>query len=153
MKLNPLHIRKAQRLFSAIVLLGILSVIAPHLAANVEIQAPTPAVEGATRLMIFHEGYNIELDRSVEVTIRAVNNEGLIDTSRDDLVELNITSLSYIITRSELSTTTIRLQNGTGAVFLTGRATEVVRITANWKDGKTELKSGMLMLHVGVGGE
>ncbi|MEM3003788.1 MAG: hypothetical protein QXO25_00010 [Candidatus Bathyarchaeia archaeon] len=148
-----MDVRKAQRLFSIIILLGIISAVAPNVATKVEFQAPTPTATGATRLMIFHEGYNIELGRPTELTVRAVNEEGLVDTSRDDLVQLNITSLSYMSTRSELSPTTLRLQNGSATAFLIGRATEMVRITAEWKDGRSELKSALVVLNVGVGGE
>lgn len=153
MRIKPLDVRKAQRLFSVVVLLGLVTAIAPQLASKVEVQFPTPTISGATKLMIFQEGYNIEPDRTVELTIRAVDEEGSVDTDREDLVELNITSLSYITTRSELSSTTLKLQNGTATVLFTGHATEMVRVTANWKDGKSELKPGMLIIHVGVGGE
>jgi hypothetical protein len=153
MILEPLEIRKAQRLLSIIILLGVIFTIAPRVVTEVEFQAPTPKVTGATKLMILHEGYNIELGKPTELTVRAVDDEGLVDTSRDDLVQLNITSLSYISTRSELSATTLRLQNGSATAFIIGRATEMVRITAEWKEGRSELKSALVVLSVGVGGE
>ncbi|MBS7623152.1 hypothetical protein KEJ39_05700 [Candidatus Bathyarchaeota archaeon] len=153
MMLKPLEVRKAQRLFSIIILLGIISAAAPGVVTKVEFQAPTPTVTSATKLMILHEGYNIELGKPTELTVRAVNEEGLVDTSRDDLVQLNITSLSYMSTHSELSATTLRLQNGSATAFVIGRATEMVRITAEWKEGRSELKSALVVLSVGVGGE
>jgi hypothetical protein len=153
MTINSMHIRKAQRLFSVILLVGIVLAVAPNVVSKVQEQVPTPESTGATRLVIFHEGYNIELDRSSPLWIRAVNNKGEIDASRGDLVELNLTSLSYLKSATKLSSTTIRLENGAAQVFVTGTTTELVRIEANWKSGKSELKSGMVTLHMGVGGE
>jgi hypothetical protein len=148
-----MHIRKAQRLFSIVLLVGMVLAIAPNVVSKVQEQVPTPESPGATRLVIFHEGYNIDLDRPSPLYIRAVNNKGEIDASRGDLVELNLTSLSYLKSATKLSSTTIRLENGTAQVFVTGTTTELVRIEANWKSGKSELKSGMVTLHMGVGGE
>lgn len=153
MELNSIHVRKAQRIFSVVVLIFIAATIAPQLSSEIKVQVPTPQETGATKLMIFHEGYNIEQDRTVELTIRAVDNDGTIDTSRNDTVELNATSLSYLTTRSELSATMFSLQNGTATVSFTGHAQEMVRITASWKSGKSELKPGMITIHVGIGGE
>jgi hypothetical protein len=153
MTINSMHIRKAQRLFSVILLVGIVLAVAPNVVSKVQEQVPTPESTGATRLVIFCEGYNIEVDRSSPLSIRAVDNKGEIDASRGDLVELNLTSLSYLKSAAKLSTTTIRLENGTAQVFVIGTTTELVRITVNWKSGKSELKSGMVTLHMGVGGE
>lgn len=153
MRTNSMHIRKAQRLFSLALLVAIVLAVAPNVVSKVQEQVPTPESTGATRLVIFHEGYNIEVGRSSPLSIRAVDNTGEIDASRDDLVELNLTSLSYMRTAAKLSTTTLKLENGTTQVSIIGTTTEVVRITVNWKSGKSELKSGMLTLHIGVGGE
>jgi hypothetical protein len=153
MKLDSMRIRKVQRVFSIAVLLIIIATIVPRLSSEVEVQVPTPKVTGATRLMIFHEGYNVEQDKTVELTIRAVDNDGAIDTSRNDTLELNATSLSYANTRSELGASKLRLQGGVAKVTFIGHAQEMVRITVNWEDGKSELKSGMITIHVGIGGE
>ena len=153
MTIDSMHIRKAQRLFSVILLVAMVLTIAPNVVSKVQEQVPTPESTGATRLVIFHEGYNIELDRSSPLSIRAVDNTGEIDASRDDIVELNLTSLSYMKTQAKLSTTTVKLENGTAQVFVIGTKTELVRITVNWKSGRSELKSSMLTLHMGVGGE
>jgi len=153
MRINSMHIRKAQRLFSVALLVAIVLAVAPNVVSKVQEQVPTPESTGAIRLVIFHEGYNIEVGRSSPLSIRAVDNTGEIDVSRDDLVELNLTSLSYMRTAAKLSTTTLKLENGTAQLFIIGTTTEVVRITVNWKSGRSELKSGMLTIHIGVGGE
>ncbi|MCJ7761186.1 hypothetical protein MUP59_08640 [Candidatus Bathyarchaeota archaeon] len=153
MRINSMHIRKAQRVFSVALLVAIVLAVAPNVVSKVQEQVPTPESTGATRLVIFHEGYNIEVGRSSPLSIRAVDNTGEIDVSRDDLVELNLTSLSYMRTAAKLSTTTLKLENGTAQLSIIGTTTEVVRITVNWKSGRSELKSGMLTIHIGVGGE
>jgi len=153
MRINSMHIRKAQRVFSVALLVAIVLAVAPNVVSKVQEQAPTAESTGATRLVIFHEGYNIEVGRSSPLSIRAVDNTGEIDVSRDDLVELNLTSLSYMRTAAKLSTTTLKLENGTAQLSIIGTTTEVVRITVNWKSGRSELKSGMLTIHIGVGGE
>jgi len=155
MRIESMQIRKLQRLFSVSLLVSIILLMAPHLVAQVEmkVQAPTQEVTRATRLMIFHEGYNIELERPTELAVRAVNDEGIVDPTRNDLVELNITSLSYLVSQTKLSTATLRLQNGTGTVTLIGYAMEVIRLTAASKDAKSEIKPAVTILNVGVGGE
>jgi hypothetical protein len=153
MKLDSMRIRKVQRIFSIAVLVVIIVAVVPRLSSEVAVQVPTPKETGATKLMIFHEGYNVEQDKTVELTIRAVDNDGTLDTSRNDTVELNATSLSYAKSRSELSATTLKLQSGVAKVTFIGHAQEMVRMTVNWKNGKSELKSGMITIHVGIGGE
>jgi hypothetical protein len=100
-----------------------------------------------------HEGYQVELDRDWHLIIKAVNDKGTIDTNRDDLVEINLTSITYMKSRSEIEATKVRLQNGTATVHFVGHAQEIVRVTVTWKEGKSELKPAMVMLYVGVGGE
>ena len=83
------------------------------------------------------------------MTIRVVDNDGAIDTSRKDVVELNAT-LSYGNSRSEPSVTTLRLQNEVAKVTFIGHLEETVSTTVNWKDGKQELKLEMITIHVGI---
>ena len=147
----PTKIRKLQRLISILVLLAIVLSLSPHISSSVEIPEETPLE--ATRLLVAHEGYQVELDKPWELYIKAVNDQGLLDTSRDDLIEIEVKSISYMESRSEISATSLRLQNGTATIIFIGHAQELVSVTANWKEGKSELKSGMVTLHVGVGGE
>jgi hypothetical protein len=153
LNINPLKIRKLQRLISIFVLVGIIVGIAPYMSEGIERSLPEEQDPTATKLLFVHEGYQVELDREWHLIIKAVNDNGTIDPTRDDLVEINLTSISYMKTRSEISATTVRLQNGTATVHFIGHAQEVVRVTVTWKEGKSELKPAMVLLNVGVGGE
>jgi hypothetical protein len=148
-----MKIRKLQRLISIFVLVGIIVAIAPHMSEGIERSIPEEQNPTATKLLFVHEGYQVELDREWHLIIKAVNDNGTVDPTRDDLVEINLTSISYMKTRSEISATTIRLQNGTATVHFIGHAQEVVRVTVTWKEGKSELKPAIVLLNVGIGGE
>ncbi|MCW4042388.1 MAG: hypothetical protein NWE90_01525 [Candidatus Bathyarchaeota archaeon] len=148
-----MKIKKLQRLISILILVGIIVAIAPHLSKGIERSIPEEQNPTATRLLFVHEGYQVELEREWHLIIKAVNDNGTVDPTRDDLVEINLTSISYLKTRSEIEATTIRLQNGTATVHFIGHAQEIVRVTVTWKEGKSELKPAIVMLNVGVGGE
>jgi len=147
MRLTPIQIRKSQRLFSVAVLIMVMSGIAYCLAS--EFKIPTLKEPGTTKLMIVYECIHVGVNDPAEITVRAVDDEGIIDTSRDDLIQLNITSLSYPNCRAELSTSTLTLKNGTVTVILTGQAMEMVKITVSWKEGESELKPNVAILQVG----
>ena len=148
-----MQIRKLQRLIAIFVLIGLIVAVAPHMSEGIERSIPEKQDPTATRLLFVHEGYQVELEREWHLIIKAVNDNGTIDPTRDDLVEINLTSISYMKTRSEISDTKVRLTNGTATVHFIGHAQEVVRVTVTWKEGKSELKPAMVMLNVGVGGE
>ena len=148
-----MQIRKLQRLIAIFVLIGLIVAVAPHMSEGIERSIPEKQDPTATRLLFVHEGYQVELEREWHLIIKAVNDNGTIDPTRDDLVEINLTSISYMKTRSEISETKVRLTNGTATVHFIGHAQEVVRVTVTWKEGKSELKPAMVMLNVGVGGE
>ena len=153
MNQKSLIIRKIQRIFSFVILLSIILVVTPYLSEGIERSIPEEQNPTATRLLLVHEGYQVELEREWHLIIKAVNDNGTIDPTRDDVVEINLTSINYLNTRSEISATTVRLQNGTAIVHFIGHAQEVVLVNVTWKEGKSELKPAMVMLNVGVGGE
>lgn len=153
MNLNSLTIRKGQRIFSFVILLSIILTVAPHLSEGIERSIPEKQDPTATRLLLVHEGYQVELEREWHLIIKAVNDNGTIDPTRDDLVEINLTSINYLKTRSEISATKVRLQNGTATIHFIGHAQEVVLVNVTWKEGESELKPAMVMVNVGIGGE
>jgi len=153
LNINPIKIRKLQTLVSILILVGIIVGLVPHLSEGFKRSIPEEQDPTATRLLFVHEGYQVELEREWHLIIKAVNDNGTVDPTRDDLVEINLTSISYLKTRSEIEATTIRLQNGTATVHFIGHAQEIVRVTVTWKEGKSELKPAIVMLNVGVGGE
>jgi len=147
MRVTPAQVRKLQRVFSAAVLLAIIVVITPYLTSGVDIQ--TTRKLGATRLIIVYERVHVGVDETKEITIRAVDDYGVIDTNRDDLLEVRVTSLSSENCLTRLSASTIRLQNGTAIVTLTGTTAEMLVLTVTWKGGRSELRSGETLLQVG----
>lgn len=153
LKISPKRIRNLQRVTAIFILIGIIVAVAPHISKGIEQSVPEPQDPTATRLLFVHEGYQVELEREWHLIIKAVNDNGTVDPTRDDLVEINLTSISYLKSRSEIEATTIRLQNGTATVHFIGHAPEIVRVTVTWKEGKSELKPAIVMLNVGVGGE
>lgn len=148
-----MKVRNLQRLISIFVLIGIILAIAPHISEGIERSIPEKQDSTATKLLLVHEGYQVELNREWHLIIKAVNDNGTVDPTRDDLVGINLTSINYLKTRSEIETTEVRLQNGTATVHFIGHAQEIVRVTVTWKEGKSELEPAMVMLNIGVGGE
>jgi hypothetical protein len=138
---------KLQRVFSVttliVIILGLIS------SFGSEVQIPTLKERSATKLVIVYERIHIGVDDPTEITMRAVNDEGIIDTSRDDLLQLNVTPFSHLTCRAELSAYTLRLQNGTATAVLVGEAMEMVKLTVTWKDGKSELKSNTITIQIG----
>jgi hypothetical protein len=153
LNISPKRIRNLQRLTAIFIIIGIIVAVVPHLSEGIERSIPEPQDPTATRLLFVHEGYQVELEREWHLIIKAVNDNGTVDPTRDDLVEINLTSISYLKSRSEIEATTVRLQNGTATVHFIGHAQEIVRVTVTWKEGKSELKPAVVLLNVGVGGE
>jgi len=81
--------------------------------------------------------------------IKAVDKGGNIDISRNDLLQLNLTSLSHGNTLTKLNAYELRLENGSANVFLSGPTADVVRVTVTWKDGKSKLEPGEALIQVG----
>ena len=138
---------KLQRLFSVTTL--IVTILGLFSSFGSEGQIPTLKKSSATKLVIVYERIHIGVDDPTEITIRAVNDEGIIDTSRDDLLQLNVTPFSYQTCRAELSTYTLRLKNGTATAVLVGEAMEMVKLTVTWKDDKSELRSNTITIQTG----
>ncbi len=142
-----MQVRELQRVFSAVILLAIIVMITSHLTSGLEIG--TTREPGATRLIIVYERAHVGVGESKEITIRAVDNDGVIDTNRDDLVEVRATSINYKNCLARLDASTIKLQNGTATVTLMGTAMEALRLTVIWKEGRSELRSGETLIQVG----
>lgn len=107
----------------------------------------------ATRLSLVAETSFIDLGEPAELTLRAIDDSGRLDTSREDLVKLSLRSLSYNVSAAKLSATSTRLEKGVGSVYILGNLAEVVDVTVTWKEGQSALKSFTLRLFVGIGEE
>ena len=98
----------------------------------------------ATRLVIFlppKKGIS-----EATITVKAITDDGNIDTTRDDVIELSLNQESG--TRFTDSSKTLRLTLVNGEVkanVLTKNFNEVVVINANWISGRTPLQSMKVM--------
>ena len=147
MKLRPLEIRRIQRVFSLALLIAIALVISSSLWSEVRFASPNE--QGANRLIIVLERVHVGVDDSKEISIRAVDKGGVIDRSRNDLLQLNLTSLSRGNTLTRLNLYEVRLENGSANVFLTGPISDLVKVTVTWKEGRSKLEPGEALIQVG----
>ena len=104
----------------------------------------------ATRLMLFIP-QNIKLLREETISVKALTDEGTIDSARDDLVELSINKESQIQFKNGEKTIKVQLNKGEAeAQIMTGTAMETVIFRATWISGKSPLQS--LVTNILVGG-
>lgn len=144
MRITSMQIRKLQRIFSAGILLIIILMVSPYL-----IHIPETEGTGATKLIIVYEKIPVKVNVPKKLIVKAVDDKGRIDGSRNDLIELNLTSLSYPKPLAKLSQHTLNLVNGTATVTLMGPLKEMLLITVLWKEGKTNLESHSILIQVG----
>ena len=109
-----------------------------------------PSTEGhnATKLLIVYEKIPVKVNIPKKLFVKAVD-KGRLDTNRDDLIEFNLTSLSYPKPVAKLSQYTLNLVNGTTTLTLIGPLKEMLLITVNWKSGETKLESHSILMQVG----
>lgn len=108
------------------------------------------AAPQATRLMLFIP-QNIKLLREETISVKALTDEGTIDSARDDLVELSINKESQIQFKNGEKTIKVQLNKGEAeAQIMTGTAMGTVIFRATWISGKSPLQS--LVTNILVGG-
>ena len=144
MRITSIQIRKLQRSFSAGILLIIILIVSPYL-----ISIPKTEGTGATKLIIAYEKLPVKINIPKKLIVKAFDDKGRLDRSRDDLIEFNLSSMSYPKPIAKLSQYTLKLVNGTATVTLMGPVKEVLLITVNWKDGKTSLENYAILMHIG----
>ncbi|MBS7623263.1 hypothetical protein KEJ39_06275 [Candidatus Bathyarchaeota archaeon] len=147
MKITPKQARRLQQTVSASLLSAILVIIASQSMLGVKIGGTKEL--GATRLIIVYERVHVGVGEHKDITIRAVDDDGVIDRSRDDLVDVEVASLNQKGCLARLDASTVRLLNGTASVTLTGATMEMLRLTAIWREGRSELRSGETLIQVG----
>jgi hypothetical protein len=104
-----------------------------------KIEPPEKKQPEATRLVIFLPG----MDRSIEKTLRvaAVTDEGKVDTTRDDIVELSIGQDCRTRFKDSLKRVELKLLNGeANATVLSGQLPEASIFKARWISGRTPLQ-------------
>lgn len=107
----------------------------------------------ATKLLVVSPTAFMDLGEPTEMIVKAIDDAGNLDATRNDLVELSVRSISHNTSTARLSATSIRLQNGAGSVYVVGDIAEVVDVTATWKDGPSPLKPSAVRLFIGIGEE
>jgi hypothetical protein len=112
-----------------------------------------PKDSQATKLVVVASTTFIPLDKPVKLTIKAIDESGNVDVTRNDIVELYLTSVSYDKPSAKLTAKKIQLIEGIGSVYIQGEVPEVVDITVQWKEGKSPLESSKLHLFMGIGEE
>lgn len=104
----------------------------------------------ATKLMLFIP-QNIKLLREETISVKALTDDGMVDTTRDDLVELSINKESQVHFKNGEKTIKVQLIKGEAeAQIMTGTAMGTVIFRANWISGKSPLQP--LVTNILVGG-
>jgi hypothetical protein len=112
-----------------------------------------PQDSQATKLIVVSSTTFISLDKPLKLTIKAIDDKGHLDATRDDIIELYLTSVSYDKPMAKLNPRRIKLINGTGSAYIEGKVSEVVDVTIHWKEGISPLESSKLHLFIGIGEE
>ena len=146
LKLTPLRIRKIQRIFA---LTFLIAIVLMTLSFWSDFRLTTPNNHSASRLIIVLERVHLGVDDPREIMIKAVDNGGNIDKSRNDLLQLNLTSLSHGNTLTKLNAYNLRLENGSANASLSGPTADLVMVTVTWKEGKSKLEPGQALIQVG----
>ena len=144
MRITSIQIRKLQRIFSTGILLIIILIVSPYL-----IHIPETEGTDATKLILVYEKIPVKVNVPKKLIVKAVDDKGRLDKSRNDLIEFNLTSLSYPKPIAKLSQHTINLVNGTATITLMGTLKEMLLITVLWKEGETSLESYSIFMQVG----
>jgi hypothetical protein len=98
----------------------------------------TPSLN-ATKLVIIITGSNmIRPGQECTLLIRAVNDKGILDTSRNDTVKTYIKAGPT----AKIDKEKVILKNGQAEVKIVSFVTETVFIYAEWESGKSYLKTG-----------
>ncbi|MEM3003804.1 MAG: hypothetical protein QXO25_00100 [Candidatus Bathyarchaeia archaeon] len=107
------------------------------------------AAPQATRLVLFIP-QSMKLLREESISVKALTDDGVVDTARDDLVELSINKESQTRFKNGEKTVKVQLNKGEAEVqIMTGTAMETVIFRATWISGKSPLQSMVTNILVG----
>jgi hypothetical protein len=137
-------------ILATLLLLGIFTVAIYYVLTTPE---ETP-IE-ASKLVIVKPS-EIPIRSEVELTIKAVSDEGLLDTKRGDLVKIYLDPNSHAqIGYSKTSniiwsdSLIVKLEDGLAKVKLRDPEFERIRIYVEWIEGKSQLDSIQALLYIG----
>ncbi|MEM3062360.1 MAG: hypothetical protein QW303_02270 [Nitrososphaerota archaeon] len=121
---------------SYIIILAVIMLLAVTL---IYLWAPTapPPSPSATKLVIDAPS-EAKVGSTITVTVKAVDEEERIDTTRNDFVEVSINPKGL----TDLSEVKVRLERGEATINLTVKASGEAVIQAKWIQGYSFLKSG-----------
>jgi len=98
----------------------------------------------ATSLYLATDKQVINLGEKIRITIMAVDDDGNIDSSRNDFVEISINPES----RAILSQSKIKLENGRAYVTIVDEHQETIVLTARWANGSSSLRDDVILIRV-----
>jgi len=113
-----------------------------------------PTVSQPNRLVIVIPS-QLSKDQVASLKIQAVNNNGEVMKTRQDLIEFTILSLenssiglkgeSGVVWSQQLS---IRLERGVAEILIKGNGVETVTLTAKQLEGETPLAQGISLVNI-----
>ena len=147
-------IRKSEEatraILATLLLLGIFTV-----AIYYALTTPEETLIEASKLVIVKPS-EIPIGSEVELTIKAVSDEGLLDTNRDDLIKIYLDPDSHAQIGYPKPSTIIwsdsllvKLEDGLAKVKLRDPEFERIRIYVVWIEGKSQLESIQAQLYIG----
>lgn len=98
----------------------------------------------ATSLYLETDKQVIDLGEKIRITIKAVDDEGNIDSSRNDFVKISINPES----RAILSQSRAKLENGRAYVTLVDEYQETVVLIVRWEEGSSSLRDDIVLIRV-----
>ncbi|MFC1506112.1 hypothetical protein ACFLQ6_03465 [Thermoproteota archaeon] len=137
-------------ILATLLLIGIFSVSVYYILTTPE-EIPIEA----SKLVIVKPS-EIPIGNEVELTIKAISDEGLLDTKRDDLIKIYLEPNSHAqIGYSETSkiiwsdSLLVRLEDGLTKIKFIDPKFERIQISVEWIEGKSQLDSVEVQLYVG----
>jgi hypothetical protein len=150
--MKPIRIseEESKAILATLLLLGIFSVSVYYVLTTPE-EIPIEA----SKLVIVKPS-EIPVGNEVELTIKAISDDGLLDTTRDDLVKIYLepdshaqigySEQSKIIWSDSLS---VKLDEGLIKIKFIDTEFERIRISVEWIEGISKLDSVEVQLYVG----
>ena len=98
----------------------------------------------ATGLYLATDKQVINIGEEIRISIMAVDDDGNIDSSRNDFVEISTNPES----RAILSQTKVKLENGRAHATLVDEYQETIVLTARWVNGGSSLRDDVILIRV-----
>jgi type II secretory pathway component PulM len=117
----------------------ILAVIMLLVLALIYLWAPAaPPIQPSATKLVIEAPLEAKVGSTIAVTVKAVDEDGRVDKTRNDIVEISITPEGL----TDLSKIKVRLEGGEATVSFTVKASGKAVIQAKWIQGYSFLKTG-----------